>query len=92
MSAPAVTDPLTLLAELVREVGELRARVQELEQGETSPRSPWLSITEAADYLRTSERTIHRLVNRNRVRSTTIGRRRLLHRHDLDALLGGGDA
>lgn len=92
MSATAVTDPLTLLAELVREVGELRARVLELEEGETSPRSPWLSIAEAADYLRTSERTVHRLVSRNRVRSTTIGRRRLLHRHDLDAYLGGDGA
>ncbi len=92
MSAPAVADPLTMLAELAREVEELRTRVQELEQGETPPRSPWLSIAEAADYLRTSERTVHRLVNRNRVRSTTIGRRRLLHRHDLDAYLGGDGA
>ena len=92
MSALAVTDPQTMLAELVRVVEELRARVQELEQGETAPRSPWLSIAEAADYLRTSERTVHRLVNRNRVRSMTIGRRRLLHRHDLDAYLGGDGA
>ncbi|HXH35253.1 MAG TPA: helix-turn-helix domain-containing protein [Plantibacter sp.] len=46
--------------------------------------SPWLSIAEAAGYLGTSERTVQRLVKRGRVRSSTIGRRRLLHRDDLD--------
>jgi excisionase family DNA binding protein len=48
--------------------------------------SPWLSVAEAADYLRVSERTLDRLVKYSRVRSTTLGRRRLFHRNDLDAL------
>ena len=53
--------------------------------------SPWLSIPEAAEYLRTSERTVERLVARGRVRSTTIGRRRLFRREDLDALAATGE-
>ena len=48
--------------------------------------SPWLSVREAADYLRVSERKLQRLIAKGRVRSTTVGRRRLLHRDDLDAL------
>ncbi len=51
--------------------------------------SPWLSVAEAAEYLRTSERTVQRLVKRGRVRSSTIGRRRLLHRDDLDRAATG---
>jgi excisionase family DNA binding protein len=53
--------------------------------------SPWLSIGEAAEYLRVSERKLHRLIAGDRVRSTTLGRRRLLHRDDVDALLDSGD-
>ena len=48
--------------------------------------SPWLSLDEAADYLRVSPRTLERNLSRRRVRSSTIGRRRLLHRDDLDEL------
>ena len=48
--------------------------------------SPWLSTAEAAEHLRVSERTLQRLAARERVRSSTIGRRRLYHRDDLDAL------
>jgi excisionase family DNA binding protein len=48
--------------------------------------SPWLSLDEAADYLRVSPRTLERQLARGRVRSTSIGRRRLLNRDDLDEL------
>ena len=48
---------------------------------------PWLTIAEAADYLRVSERTVDRLVARRRLRSSTIGRRRLVSRDDLDAYM-----
>ena len=47
--------------------------------------SPWLTVLEAADYLRVSGRTLERLLERGRVRTSTIGRRRLLHRDELDA-------
>lgn len=48
--------------------------------------SPWLTLTEAADYLRVSERQLQRLLASGKVRSTTIGRRRLVHRDELDVL------
>jgi excisionase family DNA binding protein len=49
--------------------------------------SPWLSMSEAAEYLRISERKLQRLVAADRIRSTTLGRRRLLRREDLDAFM-----
>jgi excisionase family DNA binding protein len=54
--------------------------------GESRGDSPWLALDEAAAYLRVSVRTLERRIAKGRVRSTTIGRRRLLHREDLDAL------
>jgi excisionase family DNA binding protein len=53
--------------------------------------SPWLSLGEAAAYLRVSERQVQRLVKGGRIRSSTIGRRRLLHRDDLDRAATGED-
>jgi excisionase family DNA binding protein len=53
--------------------------------------SPWLALDEAATYLRISVRTLERWIAKGRVRSTTIGRRRLLHRDDLDALAAAGE-
>jgi excisionase family DNA binding protein len=49
--------------------------------------SPWLSLEEAARYVHVSERTLSRMIERGRLRSTCIGRRRLVHRDDLDAVL-----
>jgi excisionase family DNA binding protein len=53
--------------------------------------SPWLSLEEAAAYLRVSERTLERQLARGRLRSTTLGRRRLLHRDRLDEFAKSGD-
>jgi excisionase family DNA binding protein len=53
--------------------------------------SPWLEVRDAADYLHVSERTIARMVKRGRVRSTTLGRRRLFHRDDLNAVAATGE-
>jgi len=44
----------------------------------------WMSIVEAADYLRVSPRTIQRMVANGRLQSTTLGRRRLVKRGELD--------
>jgi excisionase family DNA binding protein len=76
---------------------ELRALLLDEEQDEAmASNSPWLALDEAATYLRVSERTLERRVKAGRLRSTTIGRRRLLHRDDLDALAenggGGGES
>jgi excisionase family DNA binding protein len=77
------------LAELARQVAPLVLAELEPEVAD----SPWLSVTSAAGYLSVSERTIERAIERGRLRSSTLGRRRLLHRDDLDAFArsnGGG--
>ncbi len=58
----------------------------------TNGSSPWLGLQEAAEYVGVSERTISRLLDQSRIRSTTLGRRRLLHRDDLNEYLRGGVA
>lgn len=80
----------SLAPEVVEAIEELvdervQARLELLEE-ETGRGSPWLSIEEAADYLRVSPRTLERQLDHGRVRSTSIGRRRLFHRDDLDLL------
>jgi excisionase family DNA binding protein len=76
-----------LAPELVAAIEELvDERVRERLEAQTHAGSPWLSLEEAADYLRVSPRTLERQIARGRINSTTIGRRRLLHRGDLDAL------
>ena len=76
-------------------VGEYRRLTDErvaaalAEQHAARSGSPWLSIAEAAGYLRVSERKLARLIESGRVRSSTIGRRRLLHRDDLDRAATG---
>ena len=65
--------------------------LERLEAVARSGPSPWLSLGEAAEYLRVSERKLQRLVAKGRVRSTTVGRRRLFHRDELDAYARDGD-
>jgi excisionase family DNA binding protein len=78
-----------LSPDLVAAIEELVAeRVRgALEANGNGDGSPWLSIDEAAAYLRVSPRTLERRIAKGRVRSTSIGRRRLLHRDDLDELV-----
>jgi excisionase family DNA binding protein len=59
--------------------------------GEGNGASPWLSLAEAAKYLSVSARTLQRLASRGRIRSTTLGRRRLFHRDELDRLAAAGE-
>jgi len=78
----------------VRENGELREELRELVADllpEQQPwQSPWLDYERAAEYLGVSPRTVKRLVAQGRLRAATVGRRRLIHRDDLEALLSGG--
>jgi excisionase family DNA binding protein len=76
---------LTLPDDVVEAIAA-RAAELVLEQldNENGAGSPWLSLAEAAQYLGVSTRQLQRLVARGKVRSTTVGRRRLLHRDDLD--------
>ncbi len=77
---------VALPPELLEEIAQRTAEIvlERLDAATGSP-SPWLSIAESATYLRVSERKLQRLIEKERVRSTTVGRRRLLHRDDLDA-------
>jgi excisionase family DNA binding protein len=90
LAALLAPDVLAALEELVSE--RVAAAVATMPNGG----SPWLALDEAAAYLRVSERTLERLISKQRIRSTTLGRRRLLHRDDLDQYArssdGGGEA
>lgn len=79
LAAVFAPDVVATLEAFVLEIVAERARTEEAG-------SPWMSVEEAAHYLRISSRTLERRVHSGRVRSTTVGRRRLLHREDLDEL------
>jgi excisionase family DNA binding protein len=81
-----VSDPLTLLAELVAEVRELRARVAELERDRRSAAdSRWLSVEQTADYLDTTPKAIRARIGRGRLPVVRDGRRVYVDRQALDA-------
>lgn len=90
-----MSDPLrdVFSAEIVEALERLvDERVREaLEAGANGDGSPWLTLDEAADYLRVSPRTLERLLEAGRVRTSTVGRRRLVHRDELDAYMRNGD-
>ena len=87
LAALLAPDALAALEELVAE--RVTAAVAESENGERG--SPWLSLREAAEYVGVSERTLERDVARGRLSSSTVGRRRLVHRDELDAYVRRGD-
>ena len=72
-------DALAALDDLIAE------RVAELRPESNGHGSPWLSLADSAAYLSVSERTLERAIARGRLRTSTVGRRRLVHRDDLDA-------
>lgn len=80
-----------LAPELVDAIEDLvAARVDEaLAERDGADGSPWMSYPKAAEYLGVSERTLERWVERKRLRSHALGRRRLLHRDDLDRAAAG---
>jgi excisionase family DNA binding protein len=77
--------PLTLPAEAVEAIARRAAElvVEQIGTGNGSG-SPWLSLRDAAEYVGLSERTLEREIARGRLRSSAVGRRRLLHRDELD--------
>ena len=52
---------------------------------ENGSETDWLTVQESARHLRVSERTIERWIQTGRLRTSTVGRRRLIRRADLDA-------
>jgi len=89
----SVTERLGALEELMRELvaEEVARQLAERDTVQDRAVSPWLALEEAAEYLRISERTLERLIEKKRISSTTIGRRRLLHRNELDAFAAAGE-
>jgi excisionase family DNA binding protein len=78
-----VSDPLTLLAELVSEMTSLRARLEELEQHRDAGKR-WLTIDETAAYLGITAKAIRRRVDRGRLPIVRDGRRLYVDRTALD--------
>ena len=90
MSNPSAADLGSLFGPEL--VAALTALVDErveraLSDREADSGSPWLTLAEAAERLRVSERTVARLIERGRLGTTTLGRRRLVHRDELDNAL-----
>lgn len=52
--------------------------------------SPWLSIAEGAEYLRLSPSMLRKLIARKKIEAHGVGRRRLVHRDELDRFVRGG--
>jgi excisionase family DNA binding protein len=55
----------------------------------TGEQSPWLTVGEAADYLRCAPKRIYDLLSQGRLPRHKDGSRVLLHRAELDAYLAG---
>ena len=56
----------------------------------SSPSDPWLSIDEAAEYLRAKPQRLYDLVSTGRLKPAKDGRRLLFRRSVLDAYLESG--
>ena len=56
-----------------------------LAEREPTNGSPWLSLSDCAERLHVSQRTVTRRVKSGRIRTCTVGRRVLVHADDLDA-------
>jgi excisionase family DNA binding protein len=78
---------IDLPPELVERLAERAAELVLARLSEEAAGSPWLTVDEAAEYARLSTRTLERLLARGRLRSASVGRRRLLHRDELDRYL-----
>jgi excisionase family DNA binding protein len=88
MSAPL---SLQIPRELVEEIAQRAAAIL-AEQQPQAPASPWLSTTEAAEYLRAPKSRVFDLTSQGRLRVHKDGARNLYRREDLDAYLQRGGA
>lgn len=70
---------------LVKLIDDRIAQSIERASASAAPGSPWLTVAEAADYLRTSEAAVYKRIHRRQVPSyRPEGSRILLRRDDLD--------
>ncbi len=89
----SVPDRLALRVpeELVEAVAQRAAEIV-LEQlsGRSHPASPWLTVPEAAEYLRASRQRIYDLLSSRRLTRHRDGTRVLIRLDELDRYLAGG--
>ena len=86
MTPYTLTIPPELVAELVERIkGEVL-----LELGQREEQSPYLTIEEAAEYARCSRQRLYDLRSSGRLSRAGDGRRALVFRQELDALLREG--
>ena len=83
---------LRIPSELLEQLAELAAEivVRQLKIGETNAESPYLTVPEAANYLRASKQRIYDLASSGRLTRHKDGRRVLISRVELDAHLAAG--
>ena len=79
-------DQLQQIEQILKQQSE---RLLRIEKGLITEASPWLTIDEAAAYLRISDRTLRRAVRDGAVRAYRVGGKRELRfqREDLDAFM-----
>jgi excisionase family DNA binding protein len=73
---------------LLTELAELAAEIVLERLGDVRAVSPYLSVSEAADYLRCDRQRIYDLCSSRRLSKLKDGSRVLLRRDELDALIG----
>ncbi len=77
-------------AELVKLIDERVATCIEVASTHTPSASPWLTVSEAAQYLRTTPGAIYKRIERGQLKSyRPEGSQTLLRRDDLDAPMTG---
>ena len=77
LAAVLAPDVVAALEEFIAESG------RSVDVGEGA--SPWLSLDDGAAYLTVSRRALERWIEDGKLKSSTLGRRRIVHRSDLDA-------
>jgi excisionase family DNA binding protein len=82
----ATVPTLAMFEALERRIEELEVRVSETAE----PQSPYMSIAEAAAYLRCSRQRVYDLLSSRRLPKRKDGARVLIARKDLDVYLNDG--
>ncbi len=85
-STTATPDPLSGLVVALADALEPRllARVEEAIERHVSPQSPYLTVEQAADYLRTTPHAIRSMIQRGELPALRPSRRLLLEKTALD--------
>lgn len=86
LGAPIPSNVVALDARQLIELADLVAERLAVNGGE---QSPWLTVDEAADYLRCKPKRVYDLLSQQRLPRHKDGSRVLLHRAELDAYLAG---